>query len=140
MAAQNVYNDQMFNLGGAAVTSLTSLNAGTTAVVGPYLPQTSGTLLTINIYVTGQAATSLAQSGRLELTQSRWNPNVLRFPFAGFGLLTAPQLAAGNIEVISRAVNQPVDAQYGITAQVIYFFSPVTPNIVVEGVFQGSFP
>ena len=136
--ASGIYNDQMFNLGGAAVTSLTSLNAGTTAVVGPYLPQTNGVLLSINIYLSGQAATSLAQSGRLELTQARWNPNVLRFPFTGFGLLTAPQLLGGNLEVISRAVNQPVDAQYGITGQVIYFFSPVTPNIVVEGVFSGA--
>jgi len=135
-----IYTDQMFNLGGAAVTSLTSLNAGTTSTVGPYLPQTSGTLLTVNIYISGQAATSLAQSGRLELTQARWNPNVLRFPFTGFGLLTAPQLLGGNLEVFSRAVNQPVDAQYGITGQVIYFFSPVTPNIVVEGIFEGKFP
>jgi hypothetical protein len=140
MAAQNVYNDQMFNLGGAAVTTLTSLNAGTTAVVGPYLPQTSGTLLTINIYISPQAASSLAQSGRLELTQSRWNPNVLRFPFTGFGLATAPQLIGGTLVCFTRPVNQPVDAQYGITAQVIYFFSPVTPNIVVEGVFSGAFP
>jgi hypothetical protein len=134
----SVYTDQMFNLGGAAVTALTSMNAGTTAVVGPYLPQTSGTLLTVNIYISGQAASSLAQSGRLELTQARWNPNVLRFPFTGFGLLTAPQLLGGNLEVITRTVNQPVDAQYGITGQVIYFFSPVTPNIVVEGVFDGK--
>ena len=138
--ATAVYNDQMGNLGGAAVTALTSLNAGTTAVVGPYLPQTSGTLLAINIYISGQAASSLAQSARLELTQARWNPNVLRFPFTGFGLLTAPQLLGGNLEVFTRAVNQPVDAQYGITMQVIYFFSPVTPNIVVEGVFSGNFP
>ncbi len=138
MAGGTIYNDQMFNLGGAAVTTLTSMNAGTTAVVGPYLPQTSGVLLSINVYVTPQAATSLAQSGRLELTQSRWNPNVLRFPFAAFGLATAPQALGGNELVISRTVNQPVDAQYGITGQVIYFFSPVTPNIVVEGVFSGN--
>src|SRR5438445_12223989 len=115
MAGGTIYNDQMFNLGGAAVTSLTSLNAGTTAVVGPYLPQTSGVLLSINIYVSPQAATSLAQSGRLELTQARWNPNVLRYPFAGFGLATAPQAVGGNELVITRAVNQPVAAQSGIT-------------------------
>src|SRR5213594_2598331 len=136
----SIYNDQMFNLGGAAVTSLTSLNAGTTSTVGPYLPQTSGTLLTIEIYISGQAATSLAQSGRLELTQARWNPNVLRFAFTGFGLLTAPQLLGGNLEVFTRAVNQPVSAQFPITMQVIYFFSPVTPNIVVSGNFQGNWP
>src|SRR3989442_13993610 len=107
----SIYNDQMFNLGGAAVTSLTSLNAGTTAVVGPYLPQTGGTLLTVNIYVSGQAATSLAQSGRLALTQSRWNPNAIRFPFTGFALLTAPQLLGCNLKAFHRSATQPVCAQ-----------------------------
>ena len=133
----NTYNDQMFNLGGAAVTSLTSMNAGTSASAGAYSPQTDGVLLAINIYLSGQAATSLAQSGRMELTQSNWSPNILRFPITGFGLLTAPQLLGGNLEVFSRAVNQPVKTSWPITGQVTYFFSPVTPNIVVEGVFSG---
>ena len=132
-----VYNDQMFNLGGAAVTSLTSMNAGTSSSAGAYSPQTDGILLTINLYITPQAATSLAQSGRVELTQSNWSPNILRYPFAGFGLATAPQAVAGNILVLTRAVNQPVKTSWPITGQVIYFFSPVTPNIVVEGVFTG---
>ena len=132
-----VYNDQMFNLGGAAVTSLTSMNAGTSSSAGAYSPQTDGVLLTINLYITPQAATSLAQSGRVELTQSNWSPNILRYPIAGFGLATAPQALGGSILVLTRAVNQPVKTSWPITGQVIYFFSPVTPNIVVEGVFTG---
>src|SRR6267378_1860320 len=98
--ATSVYNDQMFNLGGAAVTSLTSMNAGTSSTAGPYSPQADGTLLTITIYI-------------------------------------APQAVGGNILALTRAVNQPVDTSLAITGQVIYFFSPVTPNIVVEGTFQG---
>src|SRR5467141_422297 len=132
---QSVFSDVMFNLGGAAVTSLTSMNAGTSSTAGPYSPQADGVLLTVNIYITPQAATSLAQSGRMELTQSQWNPNILRYAFSGFGLATAPQAVGGNILVLSRAVNQPVDTSLAITGQVIYFFSPVTPNIVVEGTF-----
>src|SRR5439155_18596450 len=119
-----VYNDQMFNLGGAAVTSLTSMNAGTSSSAGAYSPQTDGILLTITIYISPQAATSLAQSGRVELTQSNWSPNVVRYAFTGFGLATAPQSFGGNVMAFSRAVNQPVKTSWPITGQVIYFFSP----------------
>ena len=134
--AGGTYNDVMGNLGGAAVTTLTSLNAGTSSTAGAFSPQLNGVLLKINIYITGQAATSLFQSGRLELTQSNWKPNILRFPFAGAGLLTAPQLYGGNQAVFERSIGQVVDTSWPITLQVIYFFSPVTPNIVVEGVFS----
>lgn len=131
-----IYTDQMFNLGGAAVTSLTSMNAGTGSTAAAYSPQLDGVLLTINFWCTPQAATSLAQQGRIELSQSNWSPNVLRFPFAGFGLATAPQAIGGNGLVFTRAVNQIAKTSWPITGQVIYFFSPVTPAVIVEGVFS----
>lgn len=130
------YPAQMFNLGGAAVTSLTNMNAGKSSTAGSYFAQKNGTLMYIDIFISGQAATSLAQSGRVELSNSNWDPNLLEFPFTGFGLLTAPQLLGGNLEQIRYVVDQPVQTSWPIVGQVIYFFSPVTPNIVVEGYFK----
>src|SRR6267143_1196427 len=132
-----IYQDQMFNLGGAAVTSLTSMNAGITATVNPYFAQLDGKLLKIDLFISPQAATSLAQSGRFEMSQSNWSPNILRYPFTGFGLATAPQVIGGNLLQITYPVDQEVRTSWGITGQVIYFFSPVTPNLVVEGTFSG---
>jgi len=132
-----IYQDQMFNLGGAAVTSLTSMNAGTTATVNPYFAQLDGKLLKIDLFINPQAATSLAQNGRFEMSQSNWSPNILRYPFTGFGLATAPQVIGGNLLQITYPVDQEVRTSWGITGQVIYFFSPVTPNLVVEGTFSG---
>ena len=130
------YTRVMFNLGGAAVTSLTNMNAGTTSTAGSYFAPTDTQLLAIDIFISGQAATSLAQSGRMELTQENWKPvNKLEFAFTGFGLLTAPQLLGGNLEQIRYVVDQPVKTSWPIVGQVIYFFSPVTPNIVVQGYF-----
>src|SRR6267378_975646 len=100
-------------------------------------PGWGGKLLKIDLFISPQAATSLAQSGRFEMSQSNWSPNILRYPFAGFGLATAPQVIGGNLLQITYPVDQEVRTSWGITGQVIYFFSPVTPNLVVEGTFQG---
>src|SRR5206468_9430484 len=109
----------------------TNMNAGTTATAGSYFAPTTTTLLYIDLFITPQAATSLAQSGRVELTQENWKPvNRLEFPFSGFGLATAPQAIGGTILQIRYIVEQPVDTSWPIVGQVIYFFSPVTPNIV----------
>lgn len=133
-----LYSDVMFNLGGAAVTTLTSMNAGVSATAGTYAPQREGTLLKIDIFVTPQAATSLAESGRIHLSQTNWTPNILRYAFAGFGLQTvAGHGSDGNTRQYTYVVDQPVKTQWPITGEVIYFFSPVTPNIVVEGHFNG---
>ena len=133
-----IYADQMFNLGGAAVTSLTSMNSGTTATAGTYSPQLNGKLLKVDIAVTPQAATSLAESGRMHLTQTNWRPNVLRFAFGGFGLQTVAGHGSDGINhIYSFVIDQPVQTDWPITGEVIYFFSPVTPNITVEGFFSG---
>src|SRR3989454_5259279 len=85
-----VYTDQMFNRG-TADTSLTQMASGVSSTQGTYSPQLDGTLKRVDLFVTPQAATSLAQQGRVELSQTNWKPNLLRFPFARFGLATAPQ-------------------------------------------------
>ncbi|MCI4320606.1 MAG: hypothetical protein L3K23_10850 [Thermoplasmata archaeon] len=133
-----VYVDQMFNLAGAAVTSLTQMNANTSAAVGLYTPLSKGHLISIQIQVSPQAATSLAQSGYITLTSTAWAPiNTQTIPFTGFGLATAPQPAYGNGESYAwENVNLPVDPALGIKGSVIYFFSPVTPNITVTGRFS----
>src|SRR5439155_21982803 len=83
-----IYLDRMFNLSGAAVTSLTAMNFGTGSTAGPYSPQLNGRLLKITCILVPQAATSLAQHGRVEFTQTNWHPNTIRISVAGFGLAT----------------------------------------------------
>ena len=131
-----VYTDQMFNRG-TADTSLTQMAAGVSSTQNTYSPQLNGTLKRVDIFVTPQAATSLAQQGRVELSQTNWKPNILRFPFAGFGLATAPQSIGGTELVFSYAVEQPVQTDWPITGNDIFFFSPVTPNLIVVGTFTG---
>jgi hypothetical protein len=133
-----VYTDQMFNLGGAAVTTLTAMNFGTGATAGAYSPQLSGRLIKITITLVPQAATSLAQNARVELTQTNWKPNTSRFTVAGFGLATAPQAAFGDGETQDYIIDMPVQTDWPITGQVVYpGTGPVTPQILVLGYFTG---
>ena len=131
-----LYTDVMYNLGGAAVTTLTQMNSGTSSTAGTYSPQLNGTLKKIDIMVTPQAATSLAESGRIELSQTNWKPNILRFAFPGFGLQTVVGRGSdGWNRAGSYLVEQPVQTDWPITGNIIYFFSPVTPNAVITGTF-----
>lgn len=138
------YLDQMFNLGGAAVTTLTAMNPGTTAAAGAYSPKLPGFLEKIYINITPQAASSLAQNGYVQLTCPKWKLNTQTIAFNGFGLATAPQLYGGaqaaNVfpPVGDGFLHLPLDTAVPINGSVIYFFSPVTPNITVEGLFTTS--
>jgi len=136
MTGKNViYVDQMFSRA-TADTALTAMLAGTTAVQGPYSPQLSGRLIKVGIEITAQAVTSLAQSGRVELTQTNWIPNILRFPFTGYGLQTAPAVMSGNLGLFEFVVDQPVQTDWPITGNDIFFYSPVTPALYVYGYFS----
>lgn len=137
-SAGQTYVDQMFNLGGAAVTTLTQMNANTTAAAGAYSVLSAGHLVSIQIQVSPQAATSLAQSGYITLTCTAWAPiNTQTIPFTGFGLATAPQAIGGTTEASTwEEVYLPVDPAITIKGSVIYFYSPVTPNITVCGRFS----
>ena len=138
-----VYIDQMFNLGGAAVTSLTSMNASTTSSAASYSVLADGILDKIILQVTPQAATSLAESGYVTLNCQLWTTQqTLTIPFAGFGLATAPQVYGGigaNTQFPPAgdgSLGLPVKQQAAIAGKVIYFYSPVTPNITVTGIFH----
>ena len=52
-----IYTDQMFNLSGAAVTTLTAMNFGTGSTAGTYSPQLSGRLVKVLATLVPQAAT-----------------------------------------------------------------------------------
>ena len=131
-----IYTDQMFNLSGAVVTTLTAMNFGTGSTAGAYSPQLNGTLRKLTCILVPQAATSLAQHGRVELSQTNWRPNLFRFPLAGFGLATAPQLYGGVQAVQEFVIDVPVQTDWPITGQVVYpGTAPVTPTILVVGTF-----
>jgi hypothetical protein len=135
------YVDQMFNWSTAS-TSLTAMNANVSSTAGPYTVKANGALVGLEIQISGQAATSLAQSGYISLTCTMWSPiNTLIVPFTGFGLLTAPQLLGGALERQPWAdLNLPVKTSVSISGSVIFFYSPVTPNITVTGRFATSGP
>jgi len=134
-----IYTDVMFNLSGAAVTTLTAMNAGTTAVAGTYSPQLAGRLLKVTIHLVPQAASSLAEHGRYELSQSNWSPNRLRFWVPGFGLQTvAGRGSDGNQRSHEFVIEQPVKTEWAITGEAIYpGTGPVTPTGIIVGTFQG---
>jgi len=134
-----LYTDLMFNLSGAAVTTLTDMNFGTGSVAGAYSPQLDGMLKKITIALVPQAASSLAEHGRVELAQSNWQPNRLRFAVAGFGLQTvAGRGSDGNAREHDYVVDMPVKTAWPITGQVIYpGTGPVTPTVLVTGYFTG---
>lgn len=131
------YPDAMFNyLQTAAATSLTQMFAGIGTTAGPYTVQADGTLVAIDVWCTPQAATSLAQSGRIELTCTTFTPiNKLVFWIGGFGLATAPQVYGGNQSRFTFPVNQPVKTVSTIVAYHLFYASPVTPNLQIEGWF-----
>ena len=132
------YLDQMFNLSGAAVTTLTAMNFGTGATAGAYSPQLNGRLITITCILVPQAATSLAQHGRVEFTQTNWKPNTIRIAIAGFGLATAPQVYGGDQATVSYNCDLVVQTDWPITGQVVYpGTAPVTPTMIVVGTFIG---
>src|SRR5207247_8489529 len=130
--------DQMFNYRGAASTTLTAMNFGTGSTAGAYSPQLNGSLKKVTIVIVPQAATSLAQDVRVELSQSNWKPNIFRFPVAGFGLATAPQVYGGVQAMVDFPIDVTVQTDWPITGQQISpGTSPVTPAIIVVGTFQG---
>ena len=129
-----VYTDQMFNRG-TADTSLTQMAAGVSSTQNTYSPQLNGTLKRVDIFVTPQAATSLAQQGRVELSQTNWKPNTIRISVAGFGLATAPQVYGGNQADTDFLVDLAVAPDKPIDTLLFENDSPVTPRIRVEGTF-----
>lgn len=139
-----IYIDQMFNLGGAAVTTLTSMNPSTTASAGTYAVLADGTLDKIGIQIVPQAATSLAQTGYITLNCQLWTTQqTLTIRFSGFGLATAPQLYGGTQAVHwwppagDGSLNLPVKQQAAIQGKVTYDGTgPVTPFIAVSGLFH----
>ena len=134
-----IYTDVMFNLSGAVVTTLTAMNFGTGSTAGNYSPSLNGRLLKITINLVPQAATSLAEHGRYELSQTNWKPNRLRFWVPGFGLQTvAGRGSDGNQRTHEFVTDLAVQTDWPITGQVIYTGTgPVTPTMIVTGTFVG---
>jgi len=130
------YTDVMFNyLQTAAATSLTQMFNGVGTTAGNYNALYDGTLVAIDLFIVPQAATSLCQSGRVEITSSSFTPNKIVLWFSGFGLATAPQLYGGNQARLTYAMNQPVKTAVPIVAFHLSYSSPVTPNFLIQGYF-----
>jgi len=134
------FHEPMFNLSGAVVTTLTSMSSGIGTTAGTYSPKVNGTLKLLTLILVPQAASSLAEHGRVHLTNSKWTPNVNIFWVPGFGLQTvAGRGDDGNVRSHKFPVSLAVSTDSPITGEVIYTgTSPVTPTMIVEGDFEGS--
>ena len=124
---------QMFNSAGES-TTLAGMNAGTTATVGAYRPPYAGRLLKVQIWIGSEAATSLVEDVRVEMTCTEFKPNTIHFVGNGSGLRTAttPQHFPAEFNV-----DQPVKTEVDINANYIHDSgSPVTSRIRVMGLFQ----
>ena len=124
---------QMFNTAGES-TSLSDMNKGTSAAVGGFTPDYDGRLIGVIIDVGEEAATSLVEDVRVELSCTLWKPNKLEFGAKGSGLRTAPGV---QLKPTFYTVDQEAKANKEITGQYIHDSgSPVTSRIRVWGVFQ----
>ena len=124
------YWRQMFNTAGES-TTLADMNAGTTAATGAYRFPNSGTLKKVIIFVGSEAATSLVEDVRVEITCTLWTPNLMHFLANGSGIRTATTPQHFPFEY---NVNVPVNNSVDITAQYVHDSgSPVTSRIRVLG-------
>lgn len=128
------YHRTMFNWSTAS-TSLTQMNSGTSAVAGTYQVPMNAKLEKITIYLAFQAATSLAQAGRVELSQDNWNLARHEFSFNGAGLQTVPAANGGTQFAFDYLVGEQCTTDKPITGNIIFFWSPVTPAVYVDGYF-----
>ena len=129
-----IFIDQMFNTDGES-TSLADLNNDVSSSTGKYKPLLSGKLLKVIIFIGYEAATSLVRDVRVEMTNTKWSPNKLRFFAQGSGLQTAP---SPEPLVAEYVVDQPITEGSEIEGQYIHAGGvPVTSRITVFGVFQG---
>lgn len=134
--------DVIANLGGAAVTTFTTMNFGTGTAAGSYTAKFDGLLQKIILKVSPQAASSLAQNGYVTLNCNKWQIQTHTMAFNGFGLATAPQLYGGQQgDTIfppqgDGYLGLPVAPALTILPQIQYAYSPVTPFCVVQGLFQ----
>jgi len=125
--------DQMFNSTGES-TSLADLNLGTTTNVGSYAPTVPGRLVRVFLMWAGDAASSLMEFIRVELSSGLWTPNLQRFGMMGAGLRTAPAFPLARAEWV---VDLPVEPNQGIKGQYIHAAgSPVTSNLYVFGTIR----
>ncbi len=128
-----IYVDQMFNTDGES-TSLADMNRDTSATTGKYTPLKDGRLLKVIIFIGAEAATSLVEDVRVELSSTEWTPNKLMFAANGSGLRT---VAPPQLRPFEYVVDQPGTKDTTITGQYVHDSgSPVTSRIRVFGVFQ----
>jgi len=134
-----IFTKVMFNLSGAAATTLTAMNSGTTATAGTYSAPINGRIIKLALTLVPQAASSLAEHGRVELTQPNWTPNTQEYWVPGFGLQTvAGRGSDGNNRTHEFVTDLQVKTDWPITGQVIYpGTAPVTPTMIVTGTFMG---
>lgn len=132
-----IYVDQMFNSDSES-TSLADMNNGTSTTVGNYQPSRDGKLMQVRVHIGYTAASSLIETIRIEMTNTNWVPNTLRFMVAGEGLHTAPHFSGPRADT-SWLVDQVITEKSTIAGQLIHVggASPVTSNVFVFGTFSG---
>jgi len=119
---------QAFNTDGES-TSLAQMNPGTETAVGTFAPPVDGVIRRIVLMIGGEAATSLVEDVRVELTSTDWQPNQLDFLASGNGLRTAP---ASHQPTYEYSVDLPMFKNTAIRGDYIHDSgTPVTSRLRV---------
>lgn len=133
------FNDVLGNWSTAS-TAFTTINFGTGSAAGSYVAKFTGLLQKIRFFLSPQAATSLCQSGYVTVNCNKWAIQTHTFAFSGWGLQTVPAYYNNQPTDYPPAgdayLNLPIEPQYQILMQVQYAYSPVTPFLAIEGMFQ----
>jgi len=112
----------------------TGVTADAETKMADFTPTKNATLVGIEIFAGGVAATSLVEGGYVKLTCPTFGGIDMYAPFWGNGLRTAPapkvtpNVTPCNLRVIAGT---PVKGYY------YYTVAPTTPELMIYGVFEG---
>ena len=103
----------------------------------PYTPLVDGRLIQVKVAIAGDAVTSLIEAVLVRLTSPSFGTLPVHVVVSGNNLRTAPTT---NIPVGVQNVDLPVNTGSRIVVEILHVTgaTPVTPQIVVIGVFEGG--
>jgi len=115
----------------AAFTSTSEATSLTGCTGSPYSCEDEGILQSVEVNLSGEAATSLIEMGYVKLTSKKWGAREVIVAFVGAGIRTAPAFPLPPFKV--EDLELPVTTGTKITAEIIHVgaATPVTINAQV---------
>jgi hypothetical protein len=129
-----MYSDFMARHTGVGIVGFVPAD---TAPISPYTPLVDGRLIQVKLMVAGDAVTTLIEGVMVRLTSPSFGTLPVHIVVSGNNLRTAPTT---NIPIGVQNVDLPVNTGSRIVVEILHITggTPVTPQIVVIGVFEGQ--